>query len=59
VIVDDVPDDPAATANALAVQLNKLMADDDRRGQMAAAAGLCADTTAAGTIAARLVALCC
>jgi len=59
VIVDDVPDDPAATANALAVQLNRLMADDDRRGQMAAAAGLCADTTAAGTIAARLVALCC
>lgn len=57
VIVDDIPDDPDATAGALAEQLKTLMADDNKRNQMAAAARLAANTTAAGEIAARIIAL--
>jgi UDP-N-acetylglucosamine--N-acetylmuramyl-(pentapeptide) pyrophosphoryl-undecaprenol N-acetylglucosamine transferase len=57
VIVDDAPDDPDATANALAEQLKTLMADDNKRSQMAAAAAAAANTTAAEKIAARIVAL--
>ncbi len=57
VIVDDIPDDPNATANALAEQLKTLMADDNKRNQMAAAAAAAANTTAAAKIAAMIVAL--
>ena len=57
VIVDDVPDDPDATANALAEQLKTLMADDKKRNQMAGAARLAANTTAAGKIAAGILKL--
>ena len=57
VIVDDIPDDPDATANALIEQLKTLMADDKKRSQMAAAARFAANTTAAEKIAARIVAL--
>jgi UDP-N-acetylglucosamine--N-acetylmuramyl-(pentapeptide) pyrophosphoryl-undecaprenol N-acetylglucosamine transferase len=57
VIVDDAPDGPDATASALAEQLKTLMADDNKRSQMAAAARLAANTTAAGKISEQVVAL--
>ena len=57
-IVDDVPDDPDATANALAEQLKTLMAGNNKRNLMAAAARAAANPTAAENIAAQIVALC-
>ncbi|MCD6393024.1 MAG: UDP-N-acetylglucosamine--N-acetylmuramyl-(pentapeptide) pyrophosphoryl-undecaprenol N-acetylglucosamine transferase [Planctomycetes bacterium] len=57
-IVDDIPADPDATANALAEQLKTLMADDNKRNQMAAAAATAANPTAAKKIAGQIVALC-
>jgi UDP-N-acetylglucosamine--N-acetylmuramyl-(pentapeptide) pyrophosphoryl-undecaprenol N-acetylglucosamine transferase len=57
-IVDDVPDDPDATASTLAEQLKTLMAGDKKRNLMAAAAATAAKPTAAAKIAAMIVALC-
>ena len=59
VIVDDVPGDPDSTASGLAEQLKILMADDNKRSQMAAAAAAAANATAAAMIADRIVALSC
>lgn len=57
-IVDDVPDDPDATAGALAEQLKTLMAGNNKRNLMAAAAATVANPTATEKIAAQIVALC-
>ncbi len=55
VIVDDIPDDNDATAKLLGQRLKELMADDQRRARMAAAAKGVGNISAAAEIAGQLL----